>query len=84
VSWHNIEPTKLPYYLLWVGSPELMPFEVTHEVDSDYCVGLLDFDTPEEYAQYAKSVVDTRRRRPPQHARGGIFEPVIRSTRPRC
>src|SRR5215813_1429871 len=55
-SWHNVEPTKIPYYLLWVGSPALMPLEVAHEIDSDYCVGLLAFDTPEEYAQYAKSV----------------------------
>ena len=23
VSWNNVEPTQIPYYLLWVGSPEL-------------------------------------------------------------
>lgn len=57
VSWNNVEPTKIPYYLLWVGSPERMPFEVAHEIDADYCVGLLHFDTPEEYARYAQSVV---------------------------
>ena len=58
VSWHNVVPDKVPYYLLWVGSPARLPFEVTHEIDSDYCVGLLDFQTPDEYARYAKSVVD--------------------------
>jgi hypothetical protein len=57
VAWHNITPTKIPYYLLWVGSPEQLPYAVTHEIDSDYCVGLLDFETPDEYARYAASVV---------------------------
>jgi hypothetical protein len=56
-AWSNIEPTRVPYYLLWVGSPERMPFTVTHEIDSEYCVGLLDFAAPEEYARYAHSVI---------------------------
>jgi hypothetical protein len=58
VSWHNVTPEKVPYYLLFVGSPAKMPFEVTHEIDSDYCVGLLDFETPDQFARYATSVVD--------------------------
>src|SRR5204863_5051223 len=31
VSWHNVVPDKVPYYLLWIGSPARLPFEVTHE-----------------------------------------------------
>lgn len=58
VGWHNVVPEKVPYYLLWVGSPAKLPFEVTHEIDSDYCVGLLDFVTPDEYSRYATSVVE--------------------------
>lgn len=58
VSWHNVTPEKVPYYLLCVGSPTKLPFEVMHEIDSDYCVGLLDFDTPDEFARYATSVVE--------------------------
>ena len=73
VSWNTIEPTKVPYYLLWVGSPELMPFEVTHEVDTDYCVGLLDFDTAEEYAQYANSVVEYERAQAIRNTREAVF-----------
>ena len=58
VSWHNVVPGKVPYYLLWAGSPARLPFEVTHEIDSDYCVGLLDFQTADEYARYASSVIE--------------------------
>ena len=58
VSWHNVDPTRIPYYLLWVGSPEQVPFEVTHQIDADYSVGLLHFDTADEYARYASSVVE--------------------------
>ncbi len=57
VAWHNNEPTRVPTYLLWVGSPERVAFDVTHEIDSDYSVGLLDFDTPDEYARYGDSVI---------------------------
>jgi hypothetical protein len=57
VAWHNITPTKIPYYLLWVGSPERMPFEVIREIDSDYCVGLLDLETPNDYTRYVNSVI---------------------------
>lgn len=57
VAWHNITPTKVPYYLLWVGSPERMPFDVTHDIDSDYCVGRLDLQTPDDYARYVSSVI---------------------------
>jgi hypothetical protein len=58
VSWHNVAPDKVPYYLLWAGSPVRLPFEVTHEIDADYCVGLLDFETPDQFARYANSVVE--------------------------
>lgn len=73
VSWHNVEPTKVPYYLLWVGSPDRMPFEVTHEIDSDYCVGLLDFETPEEYARYAASIIEYETAPAVRNTREAVF-----------
>jgi len=73
VSWHNLEPTKVPYYLLWVGSPERVPYEVTHEIDSDYCVGLLDFETPAEYAAYAASVVAYETQSAVRNTREAVF-----------
>ena len=73
VAWHNVQPTCVPYYLLWVGSPERLNFDVTHEVDSDYCVGLLDFDTPDEYARYAESVVRYETAQAISNAREAVF-----------
>jgi hypothetical protein len=58
VSWGTVTPEKVPYYLLWVGSPRLLPFGITHEIDSDYLVGLLEFSTAEEYRRYAESLID--------------------------
>ena len=71
--WGDIKPTQVPYYLLWVGSPERMPFTVTHELDAEYAVGLLDFDTPEEYAQYARSVIQYETAAAVQNAREVVF-----------
>ena len=48
-----------------------LPFEVTHEIDSDYCVGLLDFATPDEYAALREERRRLRDRRRRGHGQGG-------------
>ncbi len=53
----DIDPWRVPRFLLVVGSPEQIPYQFSRGLPHDYAVGLLHFDQVEEYARYVDSLI---------------------------
>lgn len=62
VSPGNVIPSKVPFYLLLIGSPTTIPFEFQYALSIEYAVGRLCFDELEHYAQYALSITSFEKR----------------------
>lgn len=67
------DPSKLPYYVLLVGGPDGIPFDFQYELDVEYAVGRICFDTPQEYAQYAQNVKAAESGDPLPPRKVGVF-----------
>ena len=52
----TIDPKKVPYYLLIVGSPEEIPFEFQYHLSLSHAVGRVWFPERDSYRKYAEAV----------------------------
>lgn len=73
----KVDPAKLPYYLLIVGSPAEIPFRFQYGLDAEHAVGRLYFKDAATYGRYVKNVLayESATSPLPRERRVALFSP---------
>jgi hypothetical protein len=53
----HIDPEKVPFYLLVIGDPEVIPLSFSQRLGMEYRVGRLSFDRIGDYGNYIDSLI---------------------------
>jgi hypothetical protein len=69
----TVTPTKVPFYLLLVGSPERISYEHQYLLSVERAVGRLHFDSVDGYTRYVQSLIDHEQGQMPPRARVAAF-----------
>ena len=69
----NVNPEKVPYYLLLIGGPNQIPFSLQYLLDTEYAVGRLDFDDADGYRGYVAGLIDYEDASTAPHDAAAIF-----------
>ncbi len=64
----NIDPDRVPYYLLVAGDSLRLPFALMHELAVEYAVGRVEFDSLDDYRSYAENIIAWETTPSPAHA----------------
>ncbi|MBE0697734.1 MAG: hypothetical protein IH586_12505, partial [Anaerolineaceae bacterium] len=70
----EVDPERVPYYLLFVGDYDVIPFAFQAQF-TQYATGRLAFSRPEDYARYALSVVEAEKHQRWHARRLAFFAP---------
>ena len=75
VTAGEVNPDDMPYYLLIVGDPRDIPYEVQCLLDVERAIGRLWFDSIEDYDRYARRVVAAENAMAARQRRAVFFAP---------
>jgi hypothetical protein len=69
----NVEPDKVPYYVLLIGGPDRIPFSLHYLLDTEYAVGRLDFGDADGYRRYVAGLIEYERADAAPHDAAATF-----------
>ena len=69
----NVDPEKIPYYVLLAGPPARIPFSFQYLLGVEYAVGRLSFDDASGYGRYVRGIVDYETSAPKRDAVATFF-----------